>query len=153
MTADGMRSLIVPVIHSSNMAIRQIEIDYTLPWQRTHLRTIEAAYRSAPYFEHYFERIEDLFATRHRWLFDLNCETTSRLLEIFGLDSKLVFTTAYDPHPTEQDFRNSISPKPRQAIVDPDFDPRPYYQVFSERLPFAPNLSALDLLFCEGCAL
>lgn len=26
----------------------------------------------------------------------------------------------------------------------------PYWQVFSDRFPFAPNLSVIDLLFCEG---
>ena len=31
-----------------------------------------------------------------------------------------------------------------------DFASPPYIQVFSDRLPFTPNLSIADLLFCEG---
>ena len=34
--------------------------------------------------------------------------------------------------------------------ASPDFASPPYIQVFSDRLPFTPNLSIADLLFCEG---
>ena len=50
------------------------------------------------------------------------------------------------------DFRLSLSPKPRLSRPDPTFAPPQYYQVFSDRLPFAGNLSVIDLLFCEGPA-
>ncbi|MBQ2033494.1 MAG: hypothetical protein II217_03850, partial [Alistipes sp.] len=30
------------------------------------------------------------------------------------------------------------------------FVAEPYFQVFSDRMPFAPNLSVIDLLMCEG---
>lgn len=30
------------------------------------------------------------------------------------------------------------------------FDAPRYFQLFSDRMPFAPNLSMLDLLMCEG---
>ena len=52
--------------------------------------------------------------------------------------------------PEGEDFRHCISRKPRLSRPDPDFAPQPYYQVFSERMPFVPNLSIVDLLFCEG---
>lgn len=39
--------------------------------------------------------------------------------------------------------------RPRQK-EDSTFVAEPYYQVFSERMPFEPNLSVLDLLMCEG---
>ena len=50
------------------------------------------------------------------------------------------------------DFRLSLSPKPRLSRPDPTFAAPQYYQVFSDRLPFAGNLSVIDLLFCEGPA-
>ena len=46
------------------------------------------------------------------------------------------------------DFRDAIRPK--HPLPDPDFEPRPYYQVRSARHGFLPNLSVLDLLFNEG---
>jgi hypothetical protein len=46
------------------------------------------------------------------------------------------------------DFRTIIHPKHPQP--DPDFNPKPYYQVYQERFGFLPNLSILDLLFNMG---
>ena len=39
--------------------------------------------------------------------------------------------------------------RPKQK-EDPAFHAESYFQVFSDRLPFAPNLSVADLLFAEG---
>lgn len=50
------------------------------------------------------------------------------------------------------DLRTCFSPKPRLSRPDPTFTAPQYYQTFSDRLPFAPNLSIIDLLFCEGPA-
>ena len=47
-----------------------------------------------------------------------------------------------------QDFREAIRPK--HPVPDPDFQPRPYYQVFQQKHGFLPNLSILDLLFNMG---
>lgn len=46
------------------------------------------------------------------------------------------------------DFRDAIDPK--HPDPDPEFVPRPYYQVFGRRHGFQPNLSILDLLFNMG---
>ena len=47
-------------------------------------------------------------------------------------------------------FPRRAIPKPRLQRPDPAFRAAPYYQVFTERYPFAANLSIIDLLFCEG---
>ena len=46
------------------------------------------------------------------------------------------------------DLRDAIRPK--HPMPDPDFTPKPYYQVFAQRHGFLPNLSILDLLMNEG---
>ena len=51
-------------------------------------------------------------------------------------------------NPTFEDFRDTIVPK--NPPHDPDFTPRPYYQVFAQRHGFLPNLSVIDLLFNMG---
>ena len=46
------------------------------------------------------------------------------------------------------DFREAIRPK--HPLPDPDFEPKPYYQVYQQKHGFLPNLSILDLLFNMG---
>lgn len=46
------------------------------------------------------------------------------------------------------DYRDAIHPK--HPSPDPDFVPQLYYQVFTQKPNFLPNLSILDLLFNEG---
>ena len=46
------------------------------------------------------------------------------------------------------DYREMIRPK--HPMADPDFEPKPYYQVYQQKHGFLPNLSVLDLLFNMG---
>ena len=46
------------------------------------------------------------------------------------------------------DYRSAIRPKNPEA--DPDFEAKPYYQVYQQKHGFLPNLSILDLLFNMG---
>lgn len=161
MTAAGVRPLTVPIVwnHYAKMPIRQVRIDYTLPWQREHWRTLKAGYAAAPYFDHYAEKLEPFYderTYRPEFLFDLNCDLTRLLLGLFGWPDVLRYTEAFTP-PTPLDkavaagdFREAISHKPRLRRPDPSFRAPEYYQVFADRIPFAENLSAIDLLFCEG---
>lgn len=161
MTAAGVQPLTVPVVwdHYAKMPIRQVRIDYTLPWQREHWRTLKAAYAAAPYFDHYAERFAPIYderTYRPEFLFDLNCDLTRLLLGLFGWPDTLNYTEDFTtPTPLDEaveagDFREVISHKPRLKRPDPSFRAPEYYQVFADRIPFAPNLSAVDLLFCEG---
>ena len=52
------------------------------------------------------------------------------------------------PVPMIHDFREGINPKHPQP--DPDFEPKPYYQVYQQKHGFLANLSVLDLLFNMG---
>ena len=42
--------------------------------------------------------------------------------------------------------------RPKRKKEGPAFIAEPYVQVFSDRMPFQPNLSVADLLFAEGPA-
>lgn len=154
MTANGVLDLTVPVVwdHRQKMPIRDVLIDNSAAWQRTHWRAIVAAYKSSPYFDHYGHLLEPFFVRRYESLWQLNNELLAVILKIFKIPVELEFTEVYEPIVVD-DFRNLISPKVDFGVTDPDFVAPSYYQVFSDRHPFASNLSIIDYLFCNGVPL
>jgi hypothetical protein len=82
----------------------------------------------------------------HDSLLDLNTAILRWLLGKFKSTATVEPTTDYDPAPSIPDYRNAFSPKrPLPAEGFPK-----YYQVFADRLPFAHNLSILDLMMNLG---
>lgn len=155
-TAGGVRTLTVPVVwnHREKMPIRDVRIDYTLPWQRSHWRTMKAAYAASPYFEHYAPQLAPFYESEnHKFLFDLNTALTVKLMEMLKITEALSITEHYTSTSElgdTADFRDSISPKARLRGDDFGFTPPRYFQMFEDRTPFVPNLSIVDLLFCQG---
>ena len=147
MTANGVESLSVPVVkvNGNHTTTQDVVISYKEHWQQIHRRCLESAYKAAPYFDHYFDLIKPLFETRFERLIDLNDTALQAVLKMLKVNKEIVHTTDY-VHEVENDFREAFSPK---AISNPDSFPH-YYQVFSAKYPFVPDLSILDLVFNEG---
>ncbi|MDR1341150.1 MAG: WbqC family protein [Prevotellaceae bacterium] len=148
LTANGLMSLTVPVRHGgSKIKIRDVRIDYADNWQRLHWRTICTAYHSSPFFMYYEDDFLPFFSEREEFLFDFNCKMLCKLIELTGLKTEISLSENYLQN-CDMDCRYTISPKIKTE--DPDFSPVPYYQVFSSKFGFQPNLSILDLLCNEG---
>lgn len=151
MSANGVIPIIVPLKKSrgGRSITKNIEIDYSMPWQRNGWRAIESAYRNSPYFEHYADDFRHFFTERYDNLSEMNYDILSATLSILGISKDIYFSTSYtdsaDLQSEDIDLREYFSPKRNS-----DFKGGEYYQVFSERIPFAPNLSIMDLIFCEG---
>ncbi len=145
--ANGIIDLTVPIvkIHGEKQSIAAVKIDYDTPWQKLHSRSIESAYRSSPYYEHYIDLFTPLLATRYEMLIELNIAWHNAIIKALKSDLKTDFTAEYCKDASE-DYRYSISPK--KGVDTSLFTP--YYQVFSEKMEFKPNLSVLDLIFCMG---
>ena len=60
------------------------------------------------------------------------------------ISSALATTQAYEAEVTS-DFRNRMTKK-----EVPNIETKPYFQVFSDRNEFIPNLTIADLLFNQG---
>lgn len=148
--ANGKLSLTVPIVkrHNTKVAMCDIEIDYAMLWQKQHLKSIVSAYKNSPYFEYYFDLIEPIFNKRNKFLVDLNNSTLEVANEIIGLENNAHQSVEYIEKVEANDFRDLISPKNKS--IDPHFRNIEYYQVFSEKMDFNPNMSILDLIFCEG---
>lgn len=157
LSAAGPQDLRVPVVHeggSISLPIKEIRVDYSTPWLVRFERSLDAAYRSSPWFDYYRDDLYALLDTRPGTLWSLNLRITAWLCEKIGLGTVLRETDTYLPPvlsaPGGQDFRAVIHPKrPNTILRDRGLD-RPYYQVFSDRFGFVPGLSVADLLFNEG---
>ena len=69
------------------------------------------------------------------------------MCELIDIQPKVTLTSEYSPS-SKIDYREAIRPK--HPLPDPDFEPKPYYQVYQQKHGFLPNLSILDLLFNMG---
>ena len=130
--------------------VRDVRIDYSKRWQHQHWVSILSAYKSSPYFDHYAEHIEPFYRREWRWLVDYDMEYTRTLLRLIGSSAEPRTSESYvEAAATDLDLRGGHGCRGRHE-ESPTFEAEPYVQVFSDRMPFVPNLSALDLLLCEG---
>jgi hypothetical protein len=151
--ANGRQCLVIPIKkqHGEKMPIAEVEIDYTMNWQKIHLKSIESAYRLSAFYEYYADDLKAFYEHNTRLLFEWNTDLLSYILKALDLPSKPLFTSYYTDHPENSlDFRNNLHPKDRLMRPDNGFIPVIYQQAFQERYGFIPNLSVIDLLFNEG---
>ncbi len=147
MTANGVENISVPVIkvNGNHTMTRDVMISPKEPWQHIHSRCLESAYKASPYFDHYYDYLKPIFENRFDRLVDLNDATMEAVFKMLKVNKEIKHTTDYI-RGAENDLREAFSPK---KPVDASLYPT-YYQVFSEKFSFAPDLSVLDLIFNEG---
>lgn len=148
-TANGTQALTIPVERPAGekCLMRDVRISDHGNWRRLHWNALATAYGDSPFFDYYVDDLHPLFAIKREFLFDFNMEMTEVLCELLDIRPKISLTTSYVDE-AENDFRDAIRPK--HPLPDSDFEPVQYYQVYSQRHGFIPNLSILDLLFNMG---
>ena len=145
--ANGKQLLNIPVKHNNTTRkTKDIRIEYAFDWQKQHIKTIQTAYRSSPYFEFYEEDMLALFKEKPKYLLDLNLRYQEQILELLQLDITFEKTIEYHKvYSNALDLRHVVNAKNEEY-----FSFSEYFQAFSNKHGFIENLSILDLLFMEG---
>lgn len=148
-TDQGLQKMGIPVLHRKEGERRQksaeVLVDQSSRWAALHWKSLQAAYRSSPYFEFYEDELAPFFEQPVDGLMDLCLQSTKLLCELMDLPFPTEKTTAYSAAFEGDDLRFLVNAK--KGL---EFSPPSYPQVFDDRHGFVPNCSGLDLLFNEG---
>lgn len=144
---NGIQLLNIPVKHSkeAHQKIKEVRLETAFDWQKQHFKSLEAAYRTSPFFEYFEDDIRTVFEKKHTFLMDLNMETMAIVSKCLGLEFDYDETVEYFHTVTvKHDYRGLVNGKKDLSQFDS------YTQVFGEKHGYLNNLSILDLLFNEG---
>lgn len=144
---NGIQLLNIPIKHTreGHQKTKEVKIEDAFDWQKQHFKSLEAAYRTSPFFEYFEDDIRPIFEKKHVFLMDLNFETLAVVSKCLGLEFDYNETTEYFHEVSDKtDLRGLINGKKDTSLFTP------YTQVFEEKHGFLNNLSILDLLFNEG---
>ncbi|WP_417352315.1 WbqC family protein [Flavobacterium alkalisoli] len=145
---NGIQLLNIPVKHnkeSNHQKFKDVKIEDAFDWQKQHFKSLEAAYRTSPFFEYFEDDIRPVFEKKHTFMMDLNFQIMEIITDCLGMDFSYDKTEEYFREVNDvQDLRYLTNGKKDTSSFDA------YTQVFEEKHGFINNLSILDLLFNEG---
>ena len=144
---NGLQLLNIPIKHSQekHQKTKDVKLETAFDWQKQHFKSLEAAYRTSPFFEYFEDAITPIFTKKHTFLMDLNLETMAIVCKCLGMPFEYKQTLEYFHEVSNYtDLRNLTNGKKDTAVFES------YTQVFGDKHGFLNNLSVLDLLFNEG---
>jgi len=146
--SNGKLLLNVPVKHSkdgSRQKTKEVTVENDFPWQEQHLKSLQSAYRTSPFFEFYEDDLAPVFKKSVSSLMEHNLYIYDLLFELIGITTKVSYSKKYEKNPEITDLRFLANAKREQKIkIDR------YTQVFIDKHEFLNNLSIIDLLVNEG---
>ncbi len=148
--ANGILDLSVPVILATRkkVLIKDVKIDYSISWQKQHIKSIESAYRTSPFFDYLFDDFLPFYNNNYPFLLDFNLKLLDVIFDILQLNNKIDLSVDYEHNLSDKlDLRNSFSPKMVNSTTE---NLKPYPQVFDAKFGFIPDLSCIDLIFNLG---
>lgn len=97
LTSNGIMRLSVPVVRTNgNHTLTQdITVSYAERWNIQHIRAIESAYNTAPYFLYLWDPLKAILLERHERLIDLNTKLMDYLLSKLSIECQLNYSEEY----------------------------------------------------------
>jgi len=134
---NGPLHLTIPIDRSTfsngKCPMKDVRISDHSEWQRQHWYALETSYYNSPFFEYLQDDFRPLYEQRWTYLIDFNEALIQQCCQLLDLQVRLQRTEEY------------------KGIDTPAIHtPRPYYQVFSHKHGFLPDLSIIDLIFNMG---
>ena len=170
--AGGPRWITVPVITKGRreQLIKDVEIDNSTAWRKSHLATLRHCYGQARYFDAYVGFLEEKYERTWDNLCELDIDLTCSIAGLLDIRTQFVRSSELGASGAKTDrlidickrvgITTYISGPSAKAYISPEaferesielvyhsYDYPPYPQLFGE---FAPNVTILDLLFNCG---
>lgn len=147
--SNKVLSLNIPLKFSNGTSTKDVRVDHSQRWVKDHWGAIYSSYGKAPFFEFFAEDFVKILEGKIDFLVDLNTQFLNLCLKILGFKIEISTTEVFENESlsAHSDYRNTIQPK--KPFSDRNiYHPYPYSQLFGDS--FAPNLSIIDLIMCEG---
>ena len=147
---NKVQILSVPVSGNTRRSnIKEVTINYAEKWHLEHIQSLRSAYGKAPYFEYYFEYFEQILLKKNKFLWDLNRDILTLCLDLLNFDIKISESSDTPVDLKEVDNRYYGLINRKTSFLDRNiYQEVGYQQLFGNN--FVPNISIIDLLFCEG---
>jgi hypothetical protein len=174
-THQGKQWLTIPV-HAKGATqgtrIKDVRIDWSKPWSKSHLKALTISYSKAPYFKEYLPLLESFYQKRDEFLVDFTIETCITLARELGFTStrflrsselsnlnghktdrvidvlKQVGATHYICGPSASSY---MEPEKFQAAgITFEYVQYNYPEYSQLYPPYDPFVSILDLIFMTG---
>lgn len=146
--ANGKLGLFIPVIHShkNRELFKDVKISYESNWMDLHLKSLQSAYRSSPYFEYFEDDFIKLYSKKEKFLADFNIKCIKLISNLLDLDLDFKISNEYVEKTNDIiDLRDLSNARKEKKIETPK-----YIQVFESKHGYINNLSIIDLIFSEG---
>ena len=146
--ANGKLGLFIPVIHThkNRELFKDVKISYESNWMDLHLKSLQSAYRSSPYFEYFEDDFIKLYSEKEKFIVDFNIKCIRLISNLLDLDLDFKISNEYVEKTNDIiDLRNLSNARKEKKIDSPK-----YIQVFESKHGYINNLSILDLIFSEG---
>ena len=146
--ANGKLGLFIPVIHThkNRELFKDVKISYDSNWMDLHLKSLQSAYRSSPYFEYFEDDFIKLYSEKEKFLADFNIKCIRLISNLLDLDLDYKISSEYVEKTNDIiDLRDLSNARKEKKIDTPK-----YIQVFESKHGYINNLSIIDLIFSEG---
>jgi len=174
-THQGKQWLTIPV-HAKGVTqgvpVRDVRIDWSKPWARSHQKSLALSYAKAPWFKDYLPMLDSIYQRRDEFLADFTIETSILLARELGFTStrfmrssqmasldgkktdrvisvlKQVGATHYICGPAASSYMEPQ--KFDEAGITFEYMQYDYPEYLQLHPPYDPYVSILDLLFMAG---